>query len=58
MSLDLCRGRVMPVVSTPRTLDLAHLVTAVWFHEQEALDRFVSLDAKQNQAARELRLPA
>lgn len=57
LSLELCRGRVMPVVSTPRTLDLAHLVTAVWFHEQQPLDRFVSLDARQNQAARELRLP-
>ena len=47
----------MPIVSTPRSLDLAHLRTALWFHEREPLARFVSLDATQIQAARELRLP-
>jgi hypothetical protein len=57
LTLDLCRWRVMPIVSTPRSLDLAHLRTALWFHQQQALTRFVSLDAPQNQAARELGLP-
>jgi hypothetical protein len=57
LTLDLCRMRLMPVVSTPRTLDLAHLATATWFHQREPLTRFVSLDARQNQAARELGLP-
>jgi hypothetical protein len=57
LTLDLCRSRVMPVVSTPRSLDLAHLRTALWFHEREPLSRFVSLDAAQIQAARELGLP-
>ncbi|MGH7392814.1 MAG: hypothetical protein ACREM3_25680 [Candidatus Rokuibacteriota bacterium] len=57
LTLDLCRSRVMPIVSTPRSLDLAHLRTALWFHEREPLTRFVSLDAAQTQAARELRLP-
>lgn len=57
LTLDLCRGRVMPVVSTPRSLDLAHLRTAAWFQQQQALARFVSLDVVQNQAARELGLP-
>ena len=57
LTLDLCRDQAMPVVSTPRTLDLIHLRTALWFHAQEPLTRFVSLDAGQNQAARELRLP-
>jgi hypothetical protein len=56
-TLDLCRSRVMPIVSTPRSLDLAHLRTALWFHEREPLSRFVSLDAAQTQAARELGLP-
>src|SRR4030095_5152953 len=37
LTLDLCRSRVMPIVSTPRSLDLAHLRTALWFHEQEVL---------------------
>jgi len=57
LTLDLCRSRVMPIISTPRSLDLAHLRTALWFHEREPLRRFVSLDAGQTQAARELGLP-
>ena len=57
LTLDLCQARVMPVVSTPRTLELAHLTTAVWFHQREPLARFVSLDARQTLAARELSLP-
>ena len=56
LTLDLCRWRVLPIVSTPRSLDLAHLRTAMWFQQQQALTRFVSLDAVQNQAARELGL--
>jgi hypothetical protein len=57
LTLELCRWRVMPIVSTPRSLDLAHLRTALWFHQRQPLTRFVSLDAPQNQAARELGLP-
>ena len=34
----------MPVVTTPRSLDLAHLRTALWFHEREPLTRVVTLD--------------
>jgi hypothetical protein len=47
----------MPIVSTPLSLDLAYLRTALWFREQEALTRFVSLDTGQAQGARELGLP-
>jgi hypothetical protein len=57
LTLDICHWRVMPIVSTPRSLDLAHLRTALWFHQRQPLTRFVSLDAPQNQAARELGLP-
>ncbi len=57
LTVDLCRWRVLPIVSTPRSLDLAHLRTALWFHQRQALTRFVSLDAPQNQSARELGLP-
>lgn len=57
VTADLCVSRVIPLVSTPRSLDLIHLRTALWFHHQQPLDRFVSLDAAQNQAARELGLP-
>ena len=57
LTLDLCRAGPMPVVSTPRSLDLAHLRTALWFHARDPLARFLSLDAPQNEAARELGLP-
>ncbi len=57
LTLDLCRSGLMPVVSTPRSLDLAHLRTAMWFHQAEPLTRFVTLDEAQDQAARELGLP-
>lgn len=56
LTLDLCAGAV-PAVATPRSLDLAHLRTALWFHQERPLHRFVSLDATQLQAARELGLP-
>ena len=57
LTLDLCGSRTMPVVSTPRALDLAHLRTALWFNDQERLTRFVSLDDGQMLSARELGLP-
>lgn len=57
LTLDLCLGTTMPVVTTPRSLDLAHLRTALWFHEQEPLTRFVTLDETQAAAAREVGLP-
>lgn len=56
-TFDLCASRVMPLVSTPRSLDLVHLRTALTFHGERPLNRFVSLDAAQNQTARELGLP-
>jgi hypothetical protein len=57
LTLDLCTGRELPVVSTPRSLDLGHLRTALWFHRQQPLTRFVTLDESQNCAALELDLP-
>jgi hypothetical protein len=57
LTLDLCDSRTLPVVSTPRSLELAHLRTALWFHDQERLIRFVSLDDEQMRCARELGLP-
>jgi hypothetical protein len=47
----------MPAVVTPRSLDFVHLRTASWFHARSPLTRFVTLDAAQAQAARELGLP-
>ncbi|MDA2937879.1 type II toxin-antitoxin system VapC family toxin [Acidobacteria bacterium AH-259-A15] len=57
LTLDLSSGWDMPVVSTPRSLDLVHLRSALWFHKQKPLTRFVSFDDAQNQAAQELDLP-
>jgi predicted nucleic acid-binding protein len=57
VTLDLCQSNVLPAVATPRSLDLAHLRSALWFHARERIDRFVTLDASQQQSARELGLP-
>lgn len=57
LTLDLCRSRIMSIVSTPRSLALARLRTALWFHERDVLTRFVSRDAGRVQGARELGRP-
>jgi len=56
-TLDLCQAVPLPAIATPRSLDLAHLRTAVWFHAQEKIDRFVTMDRSQQDAAKELGLP-
>jgi hypothetical protein len=57
LTLDLCASTDMPVVSTPRSLDLVHLRTALWFHRERPLDRFLTQDQAQAAAAREIGLP-
>jgi hypothetical protein len=57
LTLDLCGPLPIPAVTTPRSLDLAHLRTAAWFHAEAPLTKFVTLDTVQAQAARELGLP-
>ena len=57
LTVDLCQSNLMPAVTTPRSLDLAHLRSALWFHAAERIDRFVTMDGSQEQAARELGLP-
>jgi hypothetical protein len=57
LTLDLCQSNVMPAIATPRSLDLVHLRTALSFHASEKIDRFVTMDASQEQAAKELGLP-
>ncbi|MFZ0430758.1 MAG: hypothetical protein WAO20_21770 [Acidobacteriota bacterium] len=57
LTLDLCSQTSMPAVVTPRSLDLAHLRTALWFDSDQKIDRFVTTDTAQEQAARELGLP-
>ena len=57
LTLDLCRTALLPAVSTPRSLDLAHLRTALWFHGEAPLAGFLTMDDAQRDAARELGLP-
>ena len=57
LTLDLCASNTLPAVATPRSLDLAHLRTALWFHASDRIDRFVTMDGSQEQAAKELGLP-
>ena len=57
LTVDLCDAHPLPAVATPRTLDLAHLRTALWFHAEQRLERFVTLDMAQQAAAKELGLP-
>lgn len=58
LTIDLCSSLALPAVATPRSLDLAHLQTALWFHTEAPLDAFVTLDSALAQAAREFGLPA
>ena len=57
LTIDLCGSSPVPPITTPRSLDLAHLRTALWFHVEERLTRFVTMDAGQRQAARDVGLP-
>ena len=57
LTLDLCDSTLMPAIATPRSLDLAHLRTALWFDADARLARFVTMDSSQEQAAKELGLP-
>ena len=57
LMLELCSSNRVPAVATPRSLDLVHLRTALWFHASEPIDRFVTMDTSQEAAAKELGLP-
>jgi len=57
LTLDLCDSNLLPAITTPRSLDLAHLRTALWFHADARITRFVTMDGSQEQAAKELALP-
>jgi hypothetical protein len=57
LTLELCTSNLVPAIGTPRSLDLAHLRTALWFHGSEPIDLFLTMDASQEQAAKELGLP-
>ncbi len=56
-SLELCLSNRFPAVTTPKSANLIHLRTALWFHENEALDLFLTTDKHQSVAAAEFGLP-
>jgi hypothetical protein len=57
VTLDLCLEPAMPALRTPKSLDLVHLRTALWFHRREPLHGYLTNDSSQRDAARELGLP-
>lgn len=58
LTLDLCSETSFPAVSLPKTLDLIHLRTALWWKKKEGDLIFLTLDQKQRRAAEELGLSA
>lgn len=54
---SLCLTGFFPAVLTPRSSDLVHLRSALWFHQNFELKYFISLDLRQTKAAVELGLP-
>lgn len=54
---DLCLKPQFPAVRLPRSNDLVHLRTALWFQNHYDLRTFVSCDEKQIKAAEEMGLP-
>jgi hypothetical protein len=57
VTLEFCQSNVIPAVATPRSLDLVHLRTALWFHSSAKINRFLTMDRSQQEAAKELGLP-
>lgn len=57
LTRDLCDTHPLPAVAIPKSLDLIHLRTALWFHREKTIHRFLTLDDRQREAARELGLP-
>ena len=53
---EICYSQTMPSVSTPRSMDLMHLRTALWVKTLIGNLQFVSCDQRQLQAAAELGL--
>lgn len=56
-TLDICFNYTFPAVSLPKSLDLIHIRTALWFQENENRTlEFVTLDQNQAGGAKELGL--
>lgn len=57
VTMDLCLTGQFPPIRTPRSSDLVHLRTALWFLNNGGLNRFLTLDERQKNAAADLGLP-
>lgn len=56
VTLELCLHGRFPAIRTPRSNDLLHLRTALWFQSHGGIDGFITLDKNQSEAAKELGL--
>ena len=54
---DLCLTGSFPAARTPRSNDLIHIRTALWFQKSGGIVDFISLDREQLSAAREVGVP-
>lgn len=54
---DLCLTGEFPPVKIPKSSDLIHLRTAMWFRRNGGLEGFITLDEHQKEAAFDLKLP-
>lgn len=57
VAMDVCLTGTFPPVQIPRSNDLIHLRTAMWFMAHHALEAFISLDTKQIKAAASMGIP-
>jgi len=56
-SLELCLNNRFPAMTTPKSADLIHLRTALWFLDNGGLNAFITTDKQQAIAAAEFGLP-
>ncbi|MBI4126897.1 MAG: hypothetical protein HY465_05325 [Deltaproteobacteria bacterium] len=57
LTVDFCLTGAFPPVRVPRSSDLIHLRTAMWFQQTGGLELFLTLDDQQYKAAQEFGLP-
>ncbi len=57
LSVDLCLTGSFPAVRIPRSSDLVHLRTALWFQQHGGLQFVMTFDEAQRDAAVDLGLP-
>ena len=56
LDLEICLNRRFPAVSLPKSLDLIHVRTALWFEENDHPVEFLTLDQSQKRSAEDVGL--